>query len=477
MKSLLRLLPDCVIVPGLCCLILLATPAQCAENADWQLVRSMTDTFDGPDAGDTWGQLLLMGIDFADAQHGVIGGSNDATELRHNGDAEGMLGYTADGGQTWQSVGTPTIEWLHRIEVVDPKTFLVAGSRGTILRSTDGGRTWAKMAAASRNSVYCISGRVAVGRWGQIQILGPGVDVKEPTAGDETVDMRKNIPEAVWNLPPAEATRGSCKIDEKGRLSEITANGRTFPTSKEFPSVKVLVMKDGKPAELKNLPPEDEAWTITRVDNAASGLPENEKVFIFNSEYCSIRVSYTSLPDRLRVRVKVLEEDKGRVINVSAGARFIRLIGDRPDVLRRGGIVVPVDGGEFIPFTGFTGYREELNKWNCPGGWTFKNRMIALVDGAGGVILRPNRWHSLYLYGQSFVEQDPSRSTSSTWAGPPMHARAANGRYKPPSRTADGTKAFPTGSTSRRLSTTSDSTCSTWATSTATATATGWTPV
>ena len=128
-------------------LLVSAWPAAFAsEGPGCSLVRSMADTYSGPDVGSTWGQLLLMGIDFADAKRGVAAGFNDPTEIRFNGRFSGLLGWTEDGGRTFtvskvggrgQSKGP-----LWTVRHASGDTFWAAGYGGLVMRSDDAGRTW-----------------------------------------------------------------------------------------------------------------------------------------------------------------------------------------------------------------------------------------------------------------------------------------------------------------------------------------------
>ncbi|HUS59047.1 MAG TPA: YCF48-related protein [Planctomycetota bacterium] len=128
-------------------LLVSAWPAAFAsEGPGCTLVRSMADTFSGADVGSTWGQLLLMGIDFADAKRGVAAGFNDPTEIRFNGRFSGLLGWTEDGGRTFtvskvggrgQSKGP-----LWTVRHASGDTFWAAGYGGLVMRSDDAGRTW-----------------------------------------------------------------------------------------------------------------------------------------------------------------------------------------------------------------------------------------------------------------------------------------------------------------------------------------------
>jgi len=346
------------------------------------------------DGGATWAELaspsieILSDVRFVNETDGLVVGDI------------GQMFVTLDGGATWQQKLCPTREWLHHIEVVDDKTVLVAGSRGTILRSTDGLLTWTMMKTGARNNVYCISKNVAVGRWGQVQIMNPGALAAPPATTERAAFPEYEsvvLPPGVSNVPQG-IVDASFEVDDKGRLAEVTVNGRLYPTSKQFPTFTVLVMKDGRPDEVKELGPDDKSWTITPVD---AGAAQNERAFIYRSDLLTVRVSYTGLYDRLVVKTQVMEENQGRLLKVSSGdGQFVRLVGDTPDLIRKGALAVPVDGGELIPFTAFTISRNELHKVNSIGGWTFKSRMIGFTDGRAGLVLRSHQWHGNFHYGQ-----------------------------------------------------------------------------
>lgn len=117
-----------------------ASSAGADDHTDWEVVRSMGQTFDGPDVGQTWGELLLMGIDFADAKRGVIGGFNDPTELLFNNRFQGMVGYTGDGGKTFKFIKTR--KNIFGVDHGAGDTFWAVGHSKLLLRSDDAGKTW-----------------------------------------------------------------------------------------------------------------------------------------------------------------------------------------------------------------------------------------------------------------------------------------------------------------------------------------------
>ena len=371
------------------------------------------------DGGRSW--LEIKSRDFEDDIFEDIRFANERLGLMV-GDY-GMIYRTEDGGQNWTAQPQHEEAWsqprkipnstmiagrridvpLHHIDAAGADTFYIAGSRGTILRSTDGGVTWGSIKAAVRNNVYSISRGVAVGRWGQVQLISPEAKAAPlvgpiqggPASWRVAQDTELEMP------PPRYPVTALPKFDDKGRLIELEFNGSKFPVNGQFPTFTVLTLKDGKPDQVKTLKPDDPAWKRS----AESKRAPNTSEVIMDSELLKARISYEGrfAFNRLRVTVKILEEKQARVLRVSAGEEFVRLTGDTPDSLRNGALAVPVDGGELIPFTGFATGKNVLRKSNNIGGWTFKNRMISLADGRAGLVLRSLQWHATFHYGQSFV--------------------------------------------------------------------------
>jgi len=58
----------------------------------------------------------------------------------------GTILRSSDGGRTWSQPDTPTADTLFAVSFADDKNGFAVGALGTILRSTDGGATWTKQA-------------------------------------------------------------------------------------------------------------------------------------------------------------------------------------------------------------------------------------------------------------------------------------------------------------------------------------------
>ena len=54
----------------------------------------------------------------------------------------GTLLRSTDGGRTWRRQPSGTAYALNRVACLSPSTCVAVGGGGTLLRSTDGGRTW-----------------------------------------------------------------------------------------------------------------------------------------------------------------------------------------------------------------------------------------------------------------------------------------------------------------------------------------------
>src|SRR5919199_4546185 len=72
----------------------------------------------------------------------------------------GTLLRSTDGGRTWRSQPSGTPNWLGGVACPSPSTCVAVGFNGTLLRSTDGGRTWRRQPSGTPNplsGVACLS--------------------------------------------------------------------------------------------------------------------------------------------------------------------------------------------------------------------------------------------------------------------------------------------------------------------------------
>src|SRR5205823_244875 len=54
----------------------------------------------------------------------------------------GTILLSTDGGRTWRRQPSGTAYALNRVACLSPSTCVAVGEKGTILRTTDGGHTW-----------------------------------------------------------------------------------------------------------------------------------------------------------------------------------------------------------------------------------------------------------------------------------------------------------------------------------------------
>ena len=96
----------------------------------------------------------LRDIHFADAQTGWIVAERDIYKLRTHDEARSYLLKTTDGGDTWarvEVVGQEVNARLVRARFADAEHGWVFGEEGALFATTDGGRTWARQRVPTRH--------------------------------------------------------------------------------------------------------------------------------------------------------------------------------------------------------------------------------------------------------------------------------------------------------------------------------------
>jgi photosystem II stability/assembly factor-like uncharacterized protein len=103
----------------------------------WLLAAPMADAAEGdmdPAATETW-QLPDAHL------HGIAALGSDAWAVGY----WGTILRSADRGETWERVPTPTDATLYAVSFADSRHGWAVGASGTLLRSEDGGRTWERV--------------------------------------------------------------------------------------------------------------------------------------------------------------------------------------------------------------------------------------------------------------------------------------------------------------------------------------------
>lgn len=95
------------------------------------------DYFKTSDGGVTWQsqtssftKQTLWGVDFVDEITGWAVG------------VDGTILHTTDGGKTWIHQASPSVSWLKKVTFIDNNTGWIVGFGGTILHTTNAGQTW-----------------------------------------------------------------------------------------------------------------------------------------------------------------------------------------------------------------------------------------------------------------------------------------------------------------------------------------------
>ncbi|MEK6756184.1 MAG: YCF48-related protein, partial [Bacteroidota bacterium] len=81
----------------------------------------------------------LRGVSFTDANTGTVVGWN------------GTILRTTDGGKTWMSQSSGTTNDLQDVSFTNANTGTAVGNSGTILHTTDGGATWTSQSSGTTN--------------------------------------------------------------------------------------------------------------------------------------------------------------------------------------------------------------------------------------------------------------------------------------------------------------------------------------
>jgi len=117
--------------------------------------------------------------------------SDNGTAVSGNYYTGGIILRTTNGGTTWTSQTSGTINSLYGVSFTDSDNGTAVGDDGTILRTTDGGATWTQQTSGTTNSLYGVSftdseNGTAVGMQGTIlRTTNGGVSFVEEEEIDE----------------------------------------------------------------------------------------------------------------------------------------------------------------------------------------------------------------------------------------------------------------------------------------------------
>jgi photosystem II stability/assembly factor-like uncharacterized protein len=94
------------------------------------------------DGGHTWAQRRVLGDDFDRHLNAIVAGKGGAMLIAGE---SGTLAVSPDGGRNWTALKSPYEGTFFGGLGLGDGTILVFGMRGNVLRTTDNGKTWAKV--------------------------------------------------------------------------------------------------------------------------------------------------------------------------------------------------------------------------------------------------------------------------------------------------------------------------------------------
>jgi photosystem II stability/assembly factor-like uncharacterized protein len=154
-----------------------------------------------------WGKWLILDVEFFDANNGLTVGN------------QGKILKTTDGGATWALVTSGVPNNLSKIAYVSSQRVFVSGRDGTILESTDGGTTWT---SATSNTVRAINSIDA--KNGQVlAVCFHGTVLSNPAQVPNALNSVKSAEVAVYPNPAIDYLQIECDKTISGiRVSDIT---------------------------------------------------------------------------------------------------------------------------------------------------------------------------------------------------------------------------------------------------------------
>ena len=87
----------------------------------------------------------LYGVSFTDANTGTATGDN------------GTIIRTTDGGNSWAIQSSGTTNTLYGVSFTDVNHGTAVGGSGTVVRTTDGGNTWSSQTSGTTNGLLAVS--------------------------------------------------------------------------------------------------------------------------------------------------------------------------------------------------------------------------------------------------------------------------------------------------------------------------------
>ena len=138
----------------------------------------------------------------------------------------GLILKTADGGSTWAEIPSGTSNSLHSICFPDPNTGYAAGDNGTILKTTDAGLTWHLNNSGTNENLYSVY--FTTGATGYT-VGYNGIVLKTTDGGDWVQDKQRSggliiYPDPANDFITIEQSGGT----PNGQLTILDVNGKEY---------------------------------------------------------------------------------------------------------------------------------------------------------------------------------------------------------------------------------------------------------
>lgn len=182
--------------------------------------------------------------------------------------AAGTVLRTTDGGETWAAQDSGTPANLHGVSFADANEGVVVGSEGTIVRTTDGGDTWSPQVsgtAAELRGVWVRDTNTATA-------VGAGGTILQTINGGVSWDSRESGTNAQLNAVSFASGSTGVVVAEDGAILGTTDGGTSWTQSHDFGP---LALNDVWFATESVATVVGDAGTILRTtDGGASWVPE-----------------------------------------------------------------------------------------------------------------------------------------------------------------------------------------------------------
>jgi photosystem II stability/assembly factor-like uncharacterized protein len=120
-------------------------------SAGWFVGKKILYTADGGSLAEQnipGGHLAYLGVDALSASKAWAVGVGTGS---YSG--KGVIGYTTDGGATWNDGGSVNVSHLYEIDFSDANNGYFVGAQGLICATTDGGQNWTVMDSGTTNLI------------------------------------------------------------------------------------------------------------------------------------------------------------------------------------------------------------------------------------------------------------------------------------------------------------------------------------